>query len=552
MKNIKILDCTLRDGGYYNNWNFSRELIDEYLQAMAAINVDYVEFGFRSLKNIGFKGGCAFSTDDYINSFRIPEKLINNIGVMVNGSELLPGELNTEKTSANIEGYIHKVLALLFSSKNESPVTLVRIACHVHEFENCLLATSWLKNKGYTVGFNIMQIAVLSDTKISELAAMAEKYSVDVLYFADSMGSLTSEETSQIIKSLRKGWKGELGIHTHDNTGNALANSIRAVNDGVKWIDGTITGMGRGAGNVKTEYLVIALEEYRGAKAKITKLLELIDRHFKSLQNEFGWGSNPYYYYAGKYDIHPSYIQEMLADSRYNAEEVLVVLEHLKLEGARKFSIGALEIARNFYSGKPSGNWAPVDTIEGREVLILGSGPEIHSHLKAIESYINRYNPYVIALNTQQSIDETLIDIRSACHPVRLLADHQEHHKLPQPLVAPLKMLPQDVQLELQNKKIFDFGISIQAGVFEFHDMHCTLPAPLVIAYALAVATSGRSQRILLAGFDGYSADDPRRSEIDSIFSLYSKSDNSAPILSVTPTRYEIPEVSIYALESSE
>ncbi len=550
--NIKILDCTLRDGGYYNNWDFSRDLIQEYLQAMAALRVDYVEIGFRGLINKGYKGGCAFSTDNFINSFSIPVELKNSIGVMINGAELLPSpsEQRAELPLDVIEKQIYSSLGALFTHTKKSPVTLVRIACHVHEFEYCLLAANWLKEQGYLVGFNLMQVASSTEAEISRLAYTAEKFPIDVLYFADSMGSLNAYQTSKIISALKKSWKGELGIHTHDNIGNALGNSIQAVSDGVTWVDGTVLGMGRGAGNVKTEYLVIALEEIRNVKPKITKLLEVIDKYFKLLQNQYGWGSNPYYYFAGIYGIHPSFIQEMLADSRYNIEEILIVLERLRTEGGKKFSLGALEMARNFYSGEPYGDWKPIEAIDGKEVLILGSGPGVLSHRKVIEAYINKYKPYVISLNTQKSICEDLINIRSACHPVRLLADYQEYQRLPQPLVAPIGMLSEDIQKELESKQVYNYGITIQSGVFAFHDTHCILPSPLVIAYSLAIATSGKAKKILLSGFDGYGADDPRRKEMDQIFNLYMNADNSVPIISVTPTRYEIPEVSIYAFEN--
>ena len=87
MKNIKLLDCTLRDGGYYNRWDFSENLITNYLDCMKKCSVDYKELGFRTLKNVGFKGPCAYTKNNFINSvvkFSNPK-----IGVMINGSEIL-------------------------------------------------------------------------------------------------------------------------------------------------------------------------------------------------------------------------------------------------------------------------------------------------------------------------------------------------------------------------------------------------------------------------------------------------------------------------------
>lgn len=540
--NVKLLDCTLRDGGYYNDWDFSDELIREYLLAMASIEVSYVEIGFRSLINNKFRGGCAFSTDDYIRSLPVPESLDEKIGVMINGFELISDDENNKI-------YLEYVLESLFVEKRNSPVTLVRIACHVHELEKCLPASVWLRDKGYKVGFNLMQIGDLHREEIIALARLANDYPIDVLYFADSMGSLSVARTSEIIDAFREAWKGELGIHTHNNMGGALANSVQAIKDGVTWVDSTITGMGRGAGNVQTEYLVIAINKYRSGNVKMTKILEVVEKYFRPLKEACGWGVSAYYYLAGSYGIHPSYVQEMTGDPRYSTEDILAVIEHLRLYGGKKFSQDLLESARHFRNGGPGGRWKPSADIQEREVLILGTGPGLARHRRAIESYISRKRPYVIALNAQRNVSDSLIDVRAACHPVRLLADCHEHLALPQPLIAPFSMLPEDVKLELKNKEVLDFGIEINKTHFEVYDNYCSIPNSLVLSYSLAVATSGKASKILLAGFDGYSADDSRRKEIDYIFKLYMNSPCNVPIVSVTPTRYEVPVVSIYALE---
>jgi len=534
---IKLIDCTLRDGGYYNKWDFSSDLVADYLSAMDVLNVDYIEIGFRSLEAMGFKGAYAYSTDSFLAGLGIPKGLEDKIGVMLNGSELVGHE----------EG-LEFVLSQLFVQAEVSPVSLVRIACHVHQFEACLPAAKWLKANGYVVGFNLMQVADCDEVEISTLADKASQYPIDVLYFADSMGSLSPEDTARIIRSFQKGWTGALGVHTHDNMGNALANTLEALNHGVQWVDATVTGMGRGPGNAKTEYLAIELQSQYQKQGNLTPLFELIRNHFDSLQKYYGWGSNPYYYLAGKFGIHPSYIQEMLGDSRYSDEDMLVVIDHLKSEGGKRFNLSTLESARHFFSGEPTGSWQPAEVLSGKEVLILGAGPSVKQHCKAIESYISAKKPFVIALNTQKNIDESLIDIRAACHPVRLLADCAEHINLPQPLATPFHMLPDDVKAELKGKEVLDFGLTIQVEQFTFESSSCTLPSSLVVAYALAIATSGQACSIYLAGFDGYSANDPRKKETDDVFSAYQNSKASLPLRSITPTLYEIPSVSVYAI----
>tara|TARA_Y100000389_G_scaffold205079_1_gene262800 strand:- start:14363 stop:15973 length:1611 start_codon:yes stop_codon:yes gene_type:complete len=536
---MKFLDCTLRDGGYYNNWDFDPDLIQNYLQAMDSLQIDFVEIGFRTLKNEGFRGGTAYSTDSFLNSLCIPLGLVDKIGVMINGSEIANPKTQTA------------CLKKLFNVKSKSPVTLVRVACHFNEFKECLPAAKWLKDQGYLVGFNLMQVAEHSLEKITQLAQVANDYPIDVLYFADSMGSLNLNQLKDIIYAFQKGWEGELGIHAHDNMGQAINNSVQAVKSDVTWVDSTVTGMGRGPGNAQTEYIILALSSYYKNKGNCIKLLKLIHNYFKPMQKRYGWGINPFYFLAGQYSIHPTYIQEMLQDERYNEEDILSVIDFLKINGGKKFSIDTLESARHFYSGKSHGTWEPYTVLKDKKVLILGSGPGVKKYRTAIESFIEKTQPYVIALNTQSNIRQDLINARASCHPVRLLADCKDHIKLSQPLITPFSMLPENTKKDLKNKKeIFDFGIVINDKGFKFHQNYCEIPTSLVIGYVLAVANSGMARQIILAGFDGYNVEDPRRKEMDQILRIYRDYPESLPIMSITPTRYQVPIQSIFTLNN--
>jgi 4-hydroxy 2-oxovalerate aldolase len=184
----------------------------------------------------------------------------------------------------------------------------------------------------------------------------------------------------------------------------------------------------------------------------------------------------------------------------------------------------------------------------GREVLILATGPGVAAHRPALEAYIQRARPLVIALNTQSAINPSLINLRIACHPVRLLADAEAHASLPQPLITPASMLPETILSELGDKDLLDFGIGISPGCFEFHESHCIAPTSLVLAYSLAVATSGQAARILMAGFDGYAAGDLRNDEINKLFEIFCATDQSPDCFSITPSRFRVNAFSVYAL----
>lgn len=121
-----------------------------------------------------------------------------------------------------------------------------------------------------------------------------------------------------------------------------------------------------------------------------------------------------------------------------------------------------------------------------------------------------------MALNTQSGIAQDLIDVRVACHPIRLLADCEAHTQLPQPLVTPFSMLPADAKESLDGKELLDFGLKVEKEKFAFGQNFCSVPTSLVIAYALAIITSGKATQVLMSGFDGYGADDPRSQEMQS------------------------------------
>lgn len=533
MDQTLLLDCTFRDGGYYNDWDFPPALIDEYLTAMRATQVDIVELGLRTLGNRGFKGPCAYTTDEFLRGLTIPDGL--TVGVMVNGADLCTG--------LGCTGALERMFP---ETAAASPVDLVRFACHFHELPQALPAARWLTDRGYRVGFNLMQIADRTEAEVRDLSRMASDWPVEVLYFADSMGSMTPDDTARIIGWLRARWDKPLGIHTHDNMGLALSNTLRAHAEGVTWLDATVTGMGRGPGNARTEELAIEAEQLRGRKANLVPLMALIGRHFGPMKTHYGWGTNPFYYLSGKYGIHPTYVQQMLSDPRYDEEDILAVLDYLRDNGGKKYSAGTMESARTFYTGAPHGTWSPASVMEGRDVLILGTGPGVARHRTAIEAYVRREKPLVLALNTQSDIAPGLIDMHVACHPVRLLADAEQHCRLPQPLITPASMLPEALRRALGDKQLLDFGLGIEPGRFAFGDTHCSAPTSLVLAYVLAAATSGKARRILMAGFDGYPAGDTRNEETAGVLRAY-KAHSDLSLTAITATRHDLPSVSVYA-----
>jgi len=372
--------------------------------------------------------------------------------------------------------------------------------------------------------------------------------SLEFLYLADSYGSLKPSDISDLITETRKYWSGNLGIHAHDSMGNAVNNSLIAFELGVNWIDSTVTGMGRGPGNAQTEYLVIESERLRKVNLYSSSLPSLIDNFFIGLKKKYDWGMNNYYYLAAKYNVHPSYIQNMISDPRYSSEDILQTIKYFYEHGkGQVFSETEIETAGIQINQTNNGSWNPKDYMNGKEVLIIGPGSSVIEHKFAIESYILRLNPFVIALNTSETINEDLIDIRSACHPLRIIAEISNYSNFQQPFVIPKSLIDEASIKKINNLQIFDYGMNINnEGKFTYNSTNCSIPKPIVLAYSLAIASSAQAIKVTLAGFDGYGSDNNKRKEIDNLLEQYCNSDGSLEIISITDTSYEIPVKSVY------
>ena len=527
MNKLIHLDCSLRDGGYYNNWDFDEQLINNYLQVLSYIGVDYCEIGFRFLKNAGFKGACAFTSEEFLNSLEIPKNL--NIAVMLNASDLVH---NNEFNYDNLN-------ELIPVKAKYSRVKLVRVACHTEDINHILPLFNFLDNYGYLSAYNITQVSENSSEDLDKIALTLSSSKVKIIYFADSLGSLAPHQIREVASSIRKHWSGPIGIHAHDNKGLALSNTLEAINSNITWLDSTITGIGRGPGNAKTEELVIELNKEKKNKLNLVPLIKIINEEFNPLKNKYLWGTNIFYYLAGKYSIHPSYIQSMLSDLRYKDEDILESISYLKDQGRKRYNFDDLNELRKFYKGKPKGKWDPKTVFKNKDVLIIGTGKEIKKHEKALAIFIKRNKPLVLAINTQNIKENNLIDFRIACHPTRLFADIPAHLKLNEPLIIPLSMLPKKFSKLLEGKEILDYGIGISKGFFKCYENYCMIPNSLVLSYALAMLTGGCSRRIFLAGFDGYNSDDSRNDEVNELLSQFRNSYPNSQLIAITPTKYK-------------
>lgn len=527
MKNkekINFLDCTLRDGGYYNNWDFSHKLAQDYLNKIQSSGIENVELGFRSLQKGVTKGPNWYTSDSYINSLKIPKNL--RIGVMVNVFEITSSSQGIEKT-----------VNLLFKKSTQTKLSFIRLAAHLEEINNAFKIMKILKSKGYFVAINVMQISEHSKKKIIKIGEKAVKYKPDVLYFADSLGSMDEKKISEVISCLRVHWKGQIGIHAHDNLGKALANSLFAMKNNVNWIDSTVLGMGRGPGNVKTEELILQSKNLNIKNFKILPIINLLTNHFNELKKYYQWGTNPFYFLAGKYGIHPTYIQEMISQ-KLNDEEIFNVINQLKNKNGNKYDINLIRSEFQKPIKITKGKWNSSSFLKNREILLVASGEELKRNKKTVEKYIEEKKPIVIALKTIVPIKKKLINYYIACNPLRIMNEIKNYSNLKKPLIFPKTLITKNIKPKLSRIKILDYGIGLKGNEFKFYSNSAYLPKIYNISYALAVATGGKALKISLAGFDSYGKTDVRTKVVENIFVNYTANKKSLPIKFITPTSY--------------
>ena len=304
-KNFKILDCTLRDGGYYTDWSFNTKLVRDLVKSLDSDGVDIIEMGYKSPVKGGPYRKCNDGFIKSIVNFKVKSKLCFMIDV----------KDYVKNNSIDII-----LLNRVIQHAASSPFSVCRIAAKYSEIKYLPKLVDLLYKKDYEVICNLMGVSLLKTKQIQKFVETTRNLPTIAEYIADSYGSLYPNDVKKIIKS-----GGINGIHTHDNLGLAFANCLVAIEEGATFIDGTLLGMGRGVGNVKTEQLLM----YRNGSVSC-ELLDSI-HSISKLHEKYGWGQNTTYMHAGIHNIHPLYAQDINTSGISNSN-LKSALESLKNE----------------------------------------------------------------------------------------------------------------------------------------------------------------------------------------------------------------------------
>tara|TARA_B110000211_G_scaffold231439_1_gene293047 strand:- start:3799 stop:5340 length:1542 start_codon:yes stop_codon:yes gene_type:complete len=510
---MKLLDCTLRDGGYYTNWDFDQKLVDEYANAMENLPIDYVEVGYRSVKLDGYLGKyfyCPLFVLKHLKERMPTKKLV----VILNEKDIRVEHL--DELLEPIKPY----------------VTLIRIALDPINFKRAISLARFIKEMGFEVAFNVMYMSQWStDSAFLDLLEEVEDY-LDYFYMVDSFGGILPNDLKEIIQLVKSKTKLPLGFHGHDNLEMALINTITAIDEGCVIADSTITGMGRGAGNLKTELFLTFLASKNKLKLNYNMLSSIVSA-FDNLRKQYGWGTSLPYMFSGAHSLPQKQVMEWVGLNRYSLSSILHALNNKKMLIDDNIKLPVLEKEKVYDSA-----------------IIIGGGESSKAHKEAIAKYLyNRENICLIHAGVKNIRNYLDLDCNQIYALVGVETDallRQIDHGKNVSNACIFPPFPRKMGISMSSRIE---EVSKELEIIEFTQI--SNDSPLVIAIQTAFDLGARS--IYLVGFDGYdisinknqfSLAQENQRIIDDV-----SNNNMMSITSLTPTRYHnIKLTSIYSL----
>jgi 4-hydroxy 2-oxovalerate aldolase len=285
---IKLLDCTIRDGGLMNDHKFTHDFVRAVYQADVEAGVDYTELGYKASKRLYAPdqfGLWKFSDEDEIRRIIGDKKSSVKISVMA----------DAERTDYHTD----------ILPKDKSVVDMVRVATYIHQIPTALDMIKDAHDKGYETTVNLMAVSTVPDLELDNALESLCNSEVGTLYIVDSFGTLYCEQIQALMHKFLKFAKPagkEIGIHTHNNMQLAFANTIEAIILGANMLDASLAGLGRGAGNCPMELLFSFLHN---PKFDLRPVLECIQHQVEPMREKLRWGFAIPYMVTGYLNQHP-------------------------------------------------------------------------------------------------------------------------------------------------------------------------------------------------------------------------------------------------------
>lgn len=380
---IRILDCTLRDGGYINNWAFKNEDILLTINGLLDANIDIIECGF--LDNINGK----LNDSTRFESFECLNAILSHI------------EINNKLLVAMIEHGKYDIKTLPKVDDN-TKIKGLRYSFRKSNLKDAISNMSAIIKKGYKLFVQPISTVSYNQIELNDLINIVNNLQPYAIYIVDTQGSMFQDDFRTLYYQFDKVIKKNIsiGFHSHNNMQLSYSISIDFIgisNNRKIIIDSSIYGMGRGAGNLNTELLSDYINKKNGKKYNMDNILELVDKLYYYLFTKKNWGYSLVHFLSASLGCHPDYASYLLSKKHLNINKIKYLLSEIKQDNLFEYNKKVIEELYFKYSLSIKNTTIELSFDSNKKILLLGSGSKANSKVKYLKENKNIYT--IIALN---------------------------------------------------------------------------------------------------------------------------------------------------------
>ncbi len=388
MGEIKLLDCTLRDGGYVIDWNFGHNNLISIFERSVDANVDIIEVGFLDDRRL----------------FDINRSIMPDTDCV----EKIFGDL--DRKQAMVVGMIDYGTCDIKNIKpcSESYLDGIRVIFKKHLREPAMAYCAELKKLGYKVFAQLVSVTSYEDDEMMDLIRIANDVMPYAVSMVDTYGLMHQDNLKHYFDLLDKHLDVQIGLgyHAHNNFQMGYANCIEMLShktDRMMLVDGSIYGMGKSAGNAPIELIAMHLNHVYGKNYQISQFLEAIDANIVNYYTPATWGYNMFYYLAASNDCHPTYVSDLINKRTLSVKSINEVLSRLQGEKKLLYDKEYLEQLYKEYQDIDIDDTLDIEKLsqefKDKDVLIIGPGKNLRLQKDRIKKCIDEYNPIIVSIN---------------------------------------------------------------------------------------------------------------------------------------------------------
>lgn len=387
MSEIKLLDCTLRDGGYVNNWEFGERGTPAILDALVASRVDCIEVGFLTTEE-GVPGRTRFPTAEKMMAAfpKSPSGSCLTFGMIVFGK--YPIERLNPQSETGLDG--------------------IRVTFKKNERDEALEYCRKIQELGYLVSVNPTGADAYNDREFIEIVELVNEMRPFALAIVDTLGAMKRRDVKRLCMLIDHNLHPDIALcfHSHNNLQLSFANALEVMSiqsSRTFIIDTCVFGMGRGAGNLCTELMMRHLNERVPNRYELIPILQIIDERINRFFAKTPWGYSVPYYLAAVNRCHPNYASFLLGKQTLSVTEIDILLKMIPSDLRNEYSKSVIEELYLKYQAHAIDDSAARDKLRkmlaGREVLVVAPGKSLISKEQEIRQFVERNNPFIIAVN---------------------------------------------------------------------------------------------------------------------------------------------------------